>query len=163
MKFRINFLSHIKQLKGSLIFLVVLTIAEVYIFGLGGGEREMLIGIAIFIVFSLDVIFLHARYWYLNRKLILEILDRDTLKITCGDSVELINSNDVSVLELHLTRPYYYNRVSVAAGEEYNYANLILKSGREYFITSLLSPKLTTPENFINKSKKIKRWLSWPK
>lgn len=162
MKFKVNFLSHIKQLKGSLIFLVVLTIGEVYIFSLGGGKREILIGIVLFIAFSLDVIFLHTRYWYLNKKLILEILDRDTLKITCGDKVELINSNDVSVLELNLTRPYYHNRVSVAAGEEYNYANLRLKSGREYYITSLLSPNLTVPENFINKSKKIKRWISWP-
>ena len=162
MQFRMDFLSHIKQLKWSFIFLIILTIGEVYIVSLGGGIREVLIGIVIFIVFSLDVIFLHTRYWYLNKKLILEILDRDTLKITCGDKVELISSIDVSVLELNLTRPYYYNRVSVAAGETYNYANLKLKSGNEYCITSLLSPNLTMPENFISKSKKIKRWLSWP-
>lgn len=162
MKFRMTLLSHIKQLKGSLIFLIILTIGEIYIFSLGGGGREILIGGIIFIVLSLDVIFLHTRYWYLNRKLILEILDRDTLKITCGNKEEIISTNDISILELNLTRPYYFNRVSVAAGETYNYANLRLKSGNEYCITSLLSPKLTMPENFINKSKKIKRWLSWP-
>ena len=112
MKFKVDFLSHIKRLKGSLIFLIVLTIGEVYIFSLGGGKKEILIGIVIFIVFSLDVIFLHARYWYLNKKLILEVLGRDTLKITCSEKFELINSNDVSVLELNLTRPYYYSRVN---------------------------------------------------
>jgi hypothetical protein len=162
MKFKINFFSHIKQLKGSLIFLIILTIGEIYIFNLGGGSKEILIGIAIFMVLSLDVMFLHIRYWLLNKKMIVEILDRDTLRITVGDKIEVISSKDVTSLELNLTRPYYYKRVSWAAGETYNYANLRLKSGREYCITSLLSPNLTLPENFIDKSKKIKRWLSWP-
>jgi hypothetical protein len=114
------------------------------------------------LVFGLDAIVLHIRYWILNRNTVLKISD-EFIELNMNENTTKIKPDDIESLELNLTRPFFDHGPVWGPGEDYLYAFIRLNSGEEFIITSLLLAKLKLPESFLDKSTKIQRLRAWPK
>jgi hypothetical protein len=123
---------------------------------------RVLLPIILGLVFGLDAIVLHIRYWILNRNTVLKISD-ECIEVSISGNATEIKPDDIDSFELNLTRPFFDNGPVWGPGEDYLYAFIRLKSGEEFVITSLLLAKLKFPEAFLDQSTKIQRLRAWPK
>lgn len=161
---KITLLSHIKQIRLILYGIV-----------LGGGlvaimtqdldvpiHVRILLPVILFLILGIDAVVLHIRYWMLNRNTLLTLSDK-CIEININGNTTEISSDDIKTFELHLTRPFFDNGPVWGPGEDYLYAFIRLKTGKEFVITSLLLAKLKFPEAFLDQSTKIQRLRAWPK
>ena len=161
LKYEITLASHLKQIKGVLFGILIVG-------GIGAlVTRDLVIPIYVrilgpiflMLILGLDALVLHFRYWLLNRNIFLTLSDECIEIIENGSATE-IHPCDIENFELNLTRPFFDNGPVWGPGEDYLYALIRLKSGKE-FITSLLLSKLKFPEKFMEISVRKQRLRAW--
>lgn len=162
LKYEITLASHLKQIKGVLYGVIV-----------GGGiiaiatheldvpiHVRLLLPVILSLILCFDALVLHVRYWLLNRNTFLTLSDECIGIIENGSATE-IHPCDIENFELNLTRPFFDNGPVWGPGEDYLYALIRLKSGKEFIITSLLLSKLKFPERFMKISVRKQRLRAW--
>lgn len=158
---KITFLTHIKQLTGLFIFMFVMAFIEIYY----DYSSDLLSAAGVIFlftaIFNLDVIFLHLRYWWINRNTVISFPKKGLAEFSEGKKRVVFSPHDIKIFELHLSRSVYQGSFGWGVGESYNYAFIILNDGEEIIITSLMSPDLIFPKEFLTKIIKIKHIRCW--
>jgi len=163
-QYKITLLSHIKQIRGILIGIVIVgLIAAIATRELPVPLPVRILGpIILMLVLGLDALVLHIKYWMMNRNTVVNISE-EYIEVSINGNITEIKPDDIEIFELNLTRPFFDAGPVWGPGEDYLYAFIRLKSCEEFVITSLLLAKLKFPKSFLDKSTKIQRLRAWPK
>ncbi len=106
--------------------------------------------------YIIPLVFIHFNYYKINRNSILNITQKGFLLSQRNDSVEF-DFNEIKKVVFNLSYPLYDKRFRLFFWDEYFYAQVYLKSGKNIIITCLLFDKLEAiiPSNLIKRKKRI--------
>lgn len=163
MVYKISFKTILFQLIGVIVIAFFAGLGSLYLVLFRGAEVEdvlpLMIGLGF--LFSLDSIVLFTQYFWENRGVSVEFLDDDKAKFSHGANETVFTSDMVNRIDLNLSYPVFDNRIGWGGGEGFIFAKFILLDGREFILSSLISPKLELPKPFYRKTKKVRRFRCW--
>ena len=147
-EFRVNMKNHFRS--GSTIFYGLLTcIFFPFVFSLLVDEDvKSLIWISgvVFVVMVLPAIFIHIRYYLLNKD---DIINYDfhnrLISIKHKGETATFSLDDIDHIERFMSFNLFAGRAPVMPFDEYNHSVISLKNGKKFIITSLLVPNLNLP------------------
>lgn len=146
MKYKITFKNQLKVLD-----LLIVTIALIFLFALyqvnqNNFDDNLLNGLIVFTLFNLlPVIYLHIEYYFFNKGSTIEINSYEKT-LNYKDKIGLIETyvfKDINKIVLYMPPHFHSSRMFVRIPfDNYHYAKIYTKSGKEIIITCLLAPKV---------------------
>lgn len=163
MVYKISLRTILFQLIGVIVIAFFGGLGSLYLVLCRGAEVEdvlpLMVGLGF--LFSLDSIVLFTQYFWENRGVSVEFLDDDKVKFSDEFNETVFTSDMVDRIDLNLSYPVFDNRIGWGGGDGFIFAKFILLDGREFILSSLLSPRLELPSSFYGKAKKVRRFRCW--
>ena len=160
-----NYWSHSWVLIGFTIFYcILLPLYYEVVEGRSTDSFIIFLMIVFFIILCLPAIILLVRYSHVNNNVTV-IYDNDIVYFELGKLARKLNIKDVEQVEFKASISVSYDRPRLFATDSFMYANIILKTGEHFTVTSLLDLELLKTEKFFRHqvpiTKKI-RFICWP-
>ncbi len=126
-----------KALSYFIFYLVLFFIAYVYTIELDEAFFVVFFPMFIFLVFP--AIFLHIEYYKRNKGEVYKLCGNKIIR--CKGEIEVIyNKEDISKITVFVSPNYFRNGIYFTAFENYHFARIVLNTGENVYLTSLLAP-----------------------
>ena len=138
-RYRFTFMNHFNPLF-SILILIVMLMAVFYWFNFE--QFILIVGGIIFLLDLLPALYLHLQYWSENRGEEYSVNENEIIRYT-ENQEEVFKADDIEKCIIYKSPGIEKGSwITLYAMEEYHYARLLLRSGDELIITSLLMPKM---------------------
>lgn len=146
MNYKITFANHLKALEFFIIVLLIIIGFGWYQSNQNNLDESLRNGLITFALLSfLPVLYLHIEYYYYNRGTELEIdtWDKKLIHTDKTGITEAYNFDDLSKIIINMPPNMYRgSSFQILPFEQYHYAKIYTKSGKEIIITCLMARKV---------------------
>jgi hypothetical protein len=146
MKYKFSLVNHLKALEFFIIFLFIVIGFWWYQANQNNLDDSLIDGLVVFVLISLlPVLYLHLEYYSYNKGTQLEI-DPSEKKFTYTDKtgvIEIYSFDDLNKITVNMSPNMYRGSgFQILPFEQYHYAKIYTKSGKEIIITCLMARKV---------------------
>ncbi len=141
---------HWENAKFSIFYIIGAIAFPIYmVYRFGPEDTDVFIRYALigFSIFFIPQLLLHLRYYYLNKGYVFYYYPNEwKIKIRTGKGEETeFSLDDVDKIKYFKSKPLAEDRMQWFPWDNYSYARIYLKNGKQFLITSLVVPNMNLP------------------